>query len=196
MATADTSSSLLVRIRDPDDSVSWTLFVEVYTPVVFRYLKARGLQDADAEDLTQETLIAVVTNIRNFQYNPEKGRFRDWLSTVTRRRLFRFWQKSKNSLQSLDEGQGQAGLDPEWLDAWQSELLRAAIERVRREVEPRTWQAFSRTWIDNIPASQVSQELEIPIDLVYSAKARFLRRLEAEIRMLGDESVWIDARCE
>ncbi len=191
MTAADTSSSLLIRIRDPQDSTSWGLFVDVYTPVVYRYLVNRGLQDADARDLTQETLIEVARGIQKFEYRPESGRFRDWLAVVVRRRLYRFW--SQRRAEPTDELELQAnGDNGEWVEVFQSELLRSAITRVRAEVEEKTWLAFSMTWLEDRPASEVSQLLEMPIDLVYSAKARFLRRLESEVRMLGEDCGWLE----
>jgi RNA polymerase sigma-70 factor (ECF subfamily) len=47
-----TRPSLLVRLRDFQDRQAWAQFVEVYAPVVYGYLRKRGLQDADAADLT------------------------------------------------------------------------------------------------------------------------------------------------
>ena len=193
MAGVETSPSLLIRIRNPQDTDAWVLFGDLYTPIVYRYLVSRGLQDADAVDLTQETLIEVARCIQSFEYRPETGRFRSWLATVVRRRLYRFWNQQRDEV-SFDEQVAEAveaGDDAQWLDLFQSELLRVALDRVRGEVEEKTWQAFSLTWIEDVPATEVSRQLEMPIDLVYSAKARFLRRLESEIRMLGDDCGWI-----
>ncbi len=193
MAGVETSPSLLIRIRNPQDTDAWVLFGDLYTPIVYRYLVSRGLQDADAVDLTQETLIEVARCIQSFEYRPEAGRFRSWLATVVRRRLYRFWNHQRDEV-SFDEQTAEAaeaGDDAQWLDLFQSELLRVALDRVRGEVEEKTWQAFSLTWMEDVPATEVSRQLEMPIDLVYSAKARFLRRLESEVRMLGDDCGWI-----
>ena len=54
-----TRASLLIRIRDLQDGEAWQQFVQVYAPVVYSYARRRGLQDADAADLTQDTLRAV-----------------------------------------------------------------------------------------------------------------------------------------
>lgn len=188
--TAETSSSLLIRIGDPQDQDSWSTFVGVYTPIVFRFATLRGLQEADASDLTQEVLIEVVRSIRKFDYRPEQGRFRDWLLLVVRRRLFKFWERTKVNHRLVDEPARQ-GTDPQWIETFQSELLRVAMDKVRESVEPRVWTAFTRTWQDGISAGDVSRELNMPIDLVYSAKSRMLKRLENEIRELGDDCGWI-----
>jgi RNA polymerase sigma-70 factor (ECF subfamily) len=78
-----TRPSLLMRIRDGQDAEAWALFVDLYAPVVFQHCRRRQLQDADAADLTQEVLIEVADAIRNFVYQSERGRFRDWLSVLS-----------------------------------------------------------------------------------------------------------------
>jgi RNA polymerase sigma-70 factor (ECF subfamily) len=192
MAGAETSPSLLVRIRDPHDNRAWELFVDLYTPVVYRFLISKGLQDADAVDLTQETLIEVARCIQQFEYRPETGRFRNWLATVVRRRLYKFWNQKRIEV-PIENDLVHQGDDAQWLDFFQAELLKVGIERVRQQVEEKTWQVFSQTWIDDVPAEEVSRKLDLPIDLVYSAKARFLKRLESEIRILGDDCGWLES---
>ncbi len=157
--------------------------------MVFQYLTRRGLKADDTADVTQETLIDVVRGIRNFDYQPERGRFRDWLATVVRRRLIKHWERSRRH-DFLEQEPACESLDAEWLDTWQGELLRFALERLRNATEVTTWQAFTMTWLDGQSAAEVAEQLRMPIDLVYSAKSRTLRRLEAEIRDLGDDCVW------
>ena len=55
-----TRASLLVRIRDPEDKDAWRQFVAIYAPLIHGLARRRGLQDADASDLTQEVLRKVV----------------------------------------------------------------------------------------------------------------------------------------
>src|SRR6516164_626136 len=93
LATQQTRPSLLLQIRDVRDTASWQTFVDVYAPLVHRYCRRRGLQDADAADVCQEVLGQVACSIRAFEYMPERGRFRDWLSRVTRSKLGRFAHK-------------------------------------------------------------------------------------------------------
>ena len=65
-----TRPSLLVRIRDGRDAGAWGQFVELYAPVVYGFARKRGLQDADAADLTQEVLRAVVSAVGRLDYDP------------------------------------------------------------------------------------------------------------------------------
>src|SRR5262249_24828175 len=72
-----TRASLLVRLRDPQDEEAWTQFVQRYAPVVYGYARKQGLQDADAADLTQDVLRAVVGAVGRLEYDPARGSFRN-----------------------------------------------------------------------------------------------------------------------
>src|SRR5262245_60129627 len=85
-----TRPSLLLRIRDPNDHVSWQTFVDVYGPRVYRTCRRKGLQHADAAEVTQEVFLQVSRSIRTLDYQPERGRFRAWLGTVTHNKLRNF----------------------------------------------------------------------------------------------------------
>jgi RNA polymerase sigma-70 factor (ECF subfamily) len=186
-----TRASLLARLRDAGDHTSWQTFVDVYGPVLYRYARRRGLQDADASDVAQEVLAEVARCIRAFEYQPERGRFRDWLGTVLRRRLARFWERQKR-------GGGAAGAevlddlaapqrDAEWTDEFNGHVLRVALERIRPHFEEATWEVFERAWLRSRPAAETAAELGLSIDVVYKAKSRVLKRLEEEVRLLAED---------
>src|SRR5437763_1051653 len=88
--TPVTRPSLLVRIRDSRDREAWSQFVDVYAPLVYGFARKRGLQDADAADLSQDVLRAVAGAAARFEYDPERGSFRGWLLTVVRNKLRNF----------------------------------------------------------------------------------------------------------
>ena len=83
----DTSASLLVRIRDAADTDAWFTFQIIYAPLVRRYCQRKGLQEADAADVSQEVMLRVTHAIRSFDYNREHGRFRSWLGVLTTREI-------------------------------------------------------------------------------------------------------------
>src|SRR2546421_11891451 len=85
-----TRASLLIRIRDSEDKDAWRQFVALYAPLIHGLARRRGLQDADAADLTQEVLRSVTAAIPGLDYDPARGSFRGWLFTVTRRRIHDF----------------------------------------------------------------------------------------------------------
>lgn len=59
LGSPETRPSLLVRIRDISDQVAWQEFVEIYAPLIHAYSLRRGLQDADAADVSQQVLQSI-----------------------------------------------------------------------------------------------------------------------------------------
>src|ERR1700676_5432926 len=98
-----TRASLLVRLRDSQDHDAWREFVRLYAPVVYRFARRKGLQDADAADLTQEVLRGVSSSVRAF--DPQFGLFRSWLFTLAHRRLYDFVQRCERdqTVQLIEE---------------------------------------------------------------------------------------------
>ena len=80
----ETRRSLLIRLTEVDPAPAWSTFLEIYEPAIFRFAVSRGLQDADARDVTQQVLIAVHDKIADWNLEPSRGSFRGWLFRVTR----------------------------------------------------------------------------------------------------------------
>src|SRR3954451_11650502 len=77
-----THVALLTRLRqDPSDQAGWDEFVERYGRHIYRWCRNRNLQDADAEDVTQNILAKLTQKMRTFGYDPSRS-FRGWLKTV------------------------------------------------------------------------------------------------------------------
>ena len=186
-----TNPSLLLRLRDVQDRQAWALFVEVYGPVIFSYCRRRNLQVSDASDVSQEVFAVLSKSLPTFEYQSERGRFRDWLGLVTHRELIRFW-KRKERANRLQSGSGQtdveAAEDPiGWDSHFHSELLQQAMKRIQCSFEPETWHIFDRVWIRGELADAVASSLNIKIGSVYVAKSRVLKSLRAEVLMLSDD---------
>jgi len=190
-----TRPSLLVRIRDPRDSESWRVFVELYTPPVLRYCRLRGLQDADAADVTQEVMAQVARSMRSFRYSPERGRFRDWLGPITRRKVNRHLTKKNLGTAGLGGNTAPADTfnpraveaDAQWNAEFNAQILRAALDRVRPCFGAGTWNAFASVWLDNKTAADTARELSVSLEAVYVAKSKVLKRLEEEVLELAED---------
>jgi RNA polymerase sigma-70 factor (ECF subfamily) len=192
-----TRVTLLTRIRDGRDADAWREFVQLYGPVVYRFARNRGLQDADAADLMQDVLRSVARHAGRLDYDPKKGTFRGWLYTVTRNKIYNFLTAQKNrprgsgdadAHERLDAApaRDEDGPDEEWEREYQRRLSARAMERVRGEFQPATWQAFWGTAVDGKPAAEVGAALKMSPGAVYVAKSRVLARLRDEVRKMMD----------
>jgi RNA polymerase sigma-70 factor (ECF subfamily) len=191
-----TRPSLLLRIRDPRDREAWGQFVEIYAPLVYTMARRRGLQDADACDLTQEVLRSVLGAIGRLDYDRRKGTFRGWLFTVTRNALTSFLEARRRSPRGSGDTAVQERLEellePEdesaaWDREYHERLLACASEQVRPSFEDATWQAFWQTAVEGKPARSVAARLGMTVGAVYIARSRVLSRLKKQVHQLLDE---------
>ena len=194
-----TRVTLLARIRDGQDAEAWREFVQLYGPVVYRFARNRGLQDADAADLMQDVMRSVARNAHRMEYDPKKGTFRGWLYTVTRNKIYNFLSSQKNRPRGTGDTDAQErldatparedeGPDADWEKEYQRRLSARAMELVKGEFQPHTWAAFWQTAVDGRAAAEVGAGLKMSPGAVYVAKSRVLARLRDEVRkMMEDE---------
>ena len=80
----ETRHSLLIRLQSRIDDEAWIEFLEVYEKAIYAHARRRGLQDADAWDVTQEVLEAVEKKVKAWELDSDRGSFRGWLFRVAR----------------------------------------------------------------------------------------------------------------
>src|SRR6185295_18148826 len=88
-----TRKSLLTRLKNWDDQEGWRQFFDTYWRLIYSVARRTGLSDADAEDIVQETVLAVAKQMPSFHYDPARGSFKNWLLLITRRRIIQFQRK-------------------------------------------------------------------------------------------------------
>ena len=192
-----TRPSLLLRVRDLGNQRAWEEFVEIYTPLVYGYCRSRGLQDGDAADVAQETMRVVAQAIGKFEYDPQKGKFRNWLLTVVRSKLHNFVAQKQRQPELAGETTLQLKLEldstPADESAWEADYYRTifnwAAERIRNEFQESTWQAFWRTTIEERDGKEVAEALGLSVGAVYVAKSRVIARLKEKIQSVDAEDV-------
>ena len=194
-----TRVTLLARIRDGRDADAWSEFVQLYGPVVYRFARNRGLQDADAADLMQDVLRSVARNAHRMEYDPKRGTFRGWLYTVTRNKIYNFLSAQRNRPRGTGDTDAHERLDAtpareddrnpdaEWEKEYQRRISARALERVKGEFQSTTWQAFWETAVEGKPAAEVGASLKMTAGAVYVAKSRVLARLRDEVKTLMDD---------
>lgn len=192
MPTTTTRPSLLLRVRDLTDAAAWGEFVEIYAPLVHRYACRRGLQDADAADIVQDVLREFARCVPRFQYNPDAGRFRGWLHTLTRRAVAR--QARQPAGRPVPAGGGESGGPLERAETSAAEAFAEAEYRrsvfgwaarqVRGDVREQTWNAFWLTAVEQQSPAAVAERLGLSVGSVYVAKNRVLRRLRTLIEQV------------
>lgn len=191
-----TSVTLLGRLRQlPADPGAWQEFVDCYGPKIYRWCRHGGLQEADAEDLTQTILLKLLRVMQTFEYDSSQ-RFRSWLRAV----VHNAWHDLLRALQRARVETGTAG-QGDRLDtfearddlvirleaAYDRELLELAAGRVRLRISPVTWDAYRLTAIESQPVGTVAVQLKMKVAAVYKAKNNVQKYLRDEVKYLEGE---------
>lgn len=185
-----TSPTLLRRLQDAADREAWERFVEIYTPMLYRWARASGLSDQDGSDLLQDVFVLLFAKFPKFDYDPQKGRFRGWLRTVLTNKL-REKRRSRRatmaeSQQSVLDLEDDNGVVPFWENEYRDQLIQQAMRVMQRDFERSTWKACWETAFHGRPAAEVAVELGLSPGAVYVARSRVLRRLRQELQGLLD----------
>jgi RNA polymerase sigma-70 factor (ECF subfamily) len=192
-----TRITLLGRLRrDPGDQKAWAEFVDQYGPRIYAWCRRWDLQEADAQDVTQNVLFRLAQKLRDFTYDPSRS-FRAWLKTLTQRAWSDFVEaRSRAGLGSGDSqvlrllGSVEAREDLlARLDAeFDRELLDQAIALVRLRVAPQTWEAFRLTAIEGLSGAKAAERIPMQVAQVFVAKRRVHKMLQAELERLDRTS--------
>jgi RNA polymerase sigma factor (sigma-70 family) len=190
----ETRNSLILRLPDKRDVEAWDQFVSIYEPLVYRLARAKGFQDADAQEIVQEVLVAVSRAVERWEPDPARGRFRDWLFRIARNLMINFLTRRKHlPIGSSDSEIAELlenHIDPRCEESatfdlqYCREVFRWAAKQVRDQVKERTWNAFWMTSIDGRAIAEVASELKMSVGAVHIARSRVLGRLRETVETL------------
>lgn len=186
--TLPTRRSLLSRLRNLADQDSWRAFFDTYWRLIYNVARKSGLSDDQAQDVVQDTVIAVARKMPEFRYDPAKGSFKHWLLLICRRRIQDYLRKVYASRKLVapgieDFGQGaedvpaeipppDVEIDRNWEREWRDHVFQLALAQVRLRVNPKHYQVFDCCVLRNMPAPEVARMLGLSAAQVYLAKHR------------------------
>jgi RNA polymerase sigma-70 factor (ECF subfamily) len=198
MHDSATRITLLGRLRrDPTNQAAWSEFVEHYGGKIYGWCRKWDLQEADAQDVTQNVLLRLAQKLRDFTYDPSRS-FRAWLKTLTHHAWSDFLEsRQRPGLGSGDSCVGDmlrsvAARDDllKHLEAeFDREILEEAMVRVRLRVAPQTWSAFTLTALEGLSGAEAAERIPMQVAQVFVAKRRVQKMLQEEVAKLeGPES--------
>jgi len=181
IASPSTSISLLERLASGDHD-AWRRMIQLYSPLMQAWLRPRGLQPSDIDDLTQNALTIVVRKLPDYSHNGRTGAFRSWLRSIIENVLRDFVKSSKRQHDHLieDLADSASDLNQRWDREHDLYVLRGLMGMVQPEFAPTTWQAFRRTALDGESPTEVAVSLGISVNAVHLARSRVLARLRRE----------------
>lgn len=202
----DTNETLLDRIKKTDAHDAWQEFYAKYWSPILRYARKLGLSPTQAQDVLQETMVALMRTLPEFNYDRRKGRFRNFLLTIVHRQSLAAlrrarrtsnhdsldshapWPEKRPLAEVLSAPLSQIELD-EAERRWRESLVEDALASLREDktLDQRTCRIFQAYVIDNQSAQAVAKEFGVQENVVYQIKNRLVRRLQTNVaRMMRD----------
>lgn len=191
-----TSTTLLEGLHDPQNDGAWRRFYARYAPMLCSYARRIGLSDADVQEVVSDTLTTFVQVYRDGRYDRGKARLKSWLGGIAKKKVLKLRARRRDlSLDALRSANGGRSVhEPAAPDdsaafelEWQLERLNQALELLRREAEPETYQAFDLYGVKGWPAARVAAFLGVTSNAVYISKTRMTARLREIVDRLAAE---------
>ncbi len=192
-----TRLSLIARLGNWDEQGKWQEFFEIYWRLIYGVACRAGMKDDEAQEVVQETCIAVAKNIA--RYDSKAGSFKAWLLQMTRWRITdQLRKRPKNRHVRRDDdtrltatmdrlpGSGEAAFETVWEEEWQRHVLDAALARLKRKVDAKHFQIFDCAVSKGWSASKTSKTLGVNIAQVYLVKHRLKGMLKKELEGLEE----------
>ncbi|MBO7685158.1 MAG: sigma-70 family RNA polymerase sigma factor [Kiritimatiellae bacterium] len=184
----------LREARSGVDDVAWARFVDLYGPVVHHLVRllSPGISDADTDDAVQDVFVKLVNILRSGAYDPAKGKFRTYLSTLVRRLLIDRYREAaarrRDRQVEIDAAEEIAVEDDpgEWMDAkWRIACRMAAERRVMEESalaeqSREVWRLLS---VEGLSVKDAARRLGIPSNTVSKTKRRIETRIAAVLAL-------------
>ena len=196
-----TRESLLLRLKSWDDQEGWGDFFNTYWRLIYSAALKAGLNEAQAQDVVQDTIIVVAKKMKDFTYDRAIDSFKGWLLYLTRKRIALEYRRKERDRVASDRSEptdwtleandlpDPAGFDLQsmWEQEWERNLWEAAITRVKKEVNAKQFQMFDLYTIKERSAQEVARQLNVPVAQVYLAKHRISSLLKNELTRLRNQ---------
>ena len=193
-----TRTSLLARLKDWRDDLSWQRFFDTYWHPIYGVARARGLTETEAQDLVQEVMVSVAKHMPRFQYDRSVGSFRSWLLNLVRWRIVDQMRRrvcstpksdpeATSATELVPDSEAEFGLKILWDKEWKKNVVEVALKRVRRQIDPKRYQVFDFYVNKNWPVEKVAKTFGIKTDQVYLAKHRITSLIKKEVARMEAE---------
>jgi RNA polymerase sigma-70 factor (ECF subfamily) len=195
-----TRRSLLGRLRNWEDQASWREFFDTYWKFIYGVAIRSGLNDQEAEDVVQETVLSIARKMPDYVYDPTRCTFKGWIMHVTRLRIvdqFRRRPPPGRGRTVSDEGSrltdliervpdlaASARQEAMWEEEWERNLVDAAMERVKIQVKPAHFQIFHLSAVKGMKAAEVARMLQVGVGQVYLVRHRVGNLVKQEVEKL------------
>jgi RNA polymerase sigma-70 factor (ECF subfamily) len=180
----DEGDALLIRRIAHGDRQALTDLYLRHRQALFHYLLQFTSDDGVAEELLQDTLVAVWKNARSYKGD---ARVLAWLFGIARRRACKRLRRRELPQADLAELETVPAEDPEPEAALLASVTRAEIAAALAQLAPQHREALLLAFVHELSYAEIAAVLEVPLGTVKSRLNHAKRSLRAVLRA-GEEA--------
>jgi RNA polymerase sigma factor (sigma-70 family) len=193
----NTRFTLIQKLQDSQDELAWEEFVRLYRGYIFAIARNMNLAPSDCDDICQTVLVKVWKKIGDFSHDGHPGRFRGWLTTVTRNSVLHLIDKRKRAMTKLDNARQIE--ERSYLSAitlpeveqigereWAVHVSNLAWKNIEGSLTD-TMKAVFQLSLDGLSRTEIAEQLDLPANTVSVYKGRVVSRMRREIQWLDAE---------
>jgi len=178
-----TDYEILEGARKRDES-AWEQFYRFYAPLIRLHGKDCGLKKENLEDLIQNVMMTLSEQMPGFEYDPSKGRFRDYLRRIIHARACDMLRKIYRQERIPYEEAEDAGPEERFAEEWREHVLKQSLEQLKEQVSLRHYQIFYLLDICHYKVKDLSRLYRIPAVSIYTIRNRVEMKLKRIVREL------------
>jgi RNA polymerase sigma factor (sigma-70 family) len=181
-----TSPSLLQRLRIEGNERDWEVFFALYARPIYGLALHFGLPSEQAEDVVQETMIAIMRRLPEFDYDPERARFRTWLWRIVKNITVDHWRRTQrrptvpydqaaHASQTMDSPHQDEAIERTWRLALVREGLR--LLEADTQIRSQTLKIFRSLVIDGEDPDVIANRYQVRRKIVAALESGKLQPL-------------------
>ena len=181
-----TSTTLLRDIASSAEHARWSEFVARYRPMMEAFLAER-FPSVSAEDVIQETLVALAKAIPNYHYDPEStGHFRSYLTGILAHKAVDICRRNSRHAALKDEWRKRCEETQQTAPA-REDVRKTILEIAMRQlmlddsIRERTKLIFHKVAVEGCPPEEVAVAYGISRNAVDQIKDRMVKKLRAMV---------------
>ena len=196
-----TRITLIGNIKENNED-AWNEFCLFYWDIIVGWARRMGCSEAVAQDVFQETMISLMRQLPNFNYDTGRGKFRSFIKTIVKRRVCDIYRKEGKYVSLSSESSEENSSDIDIFDkinaehnnseitydsdiVWLDSILKLAVKNVAKKTDPTTYLSFKLYVLEEKPVEEVIKVAGVDkIGTVYQHKSRFLSALKIEFYKL------------
>ncbi|WP_040764011.1 RNA polymerase sigma factor [Novipirellula maiorica] len=182
-----TRISLLELAQSGKDHPAWEELLDYYRPFIRRILTHLGVPPSDLDDACQLTLMRLWRDLANYQHQPNRARFRTWLSRLIHNTAMDWHRGQRHKDKTISSESSQleqtlmceSELEQQIEKEWRQHIVQLALERLKNVFSGDALDVFVRS-VEGESAAEISRDLNIREESVYVLKHRVKKRLILE----------------